>query len=566
MSGFTFESLFNQDKKTNKSENENKVNKKVSSFSDSVNATLLNTINNINNKNSNNSKPPNTNNVINPLFQNNPPQGINNNPMFNPFGFQFPYFIPNQSMVNPYLMNDSKILQTKLQNTNNNILYKQENFSTGSSSNAKIEVNHVVNDNYSSLDTLLGKKHQITPVEMKNGYEVTFISKPDFSKEEINKADDKFKFFYNKFVPVESGKSYISYVENCYKACSSTEELIFMEKHLNSLLNKPEAKKQGFYKKNWNNHQIPKLKQNIVNNKPEVIKIKNIQIEESTIKEQIDLKSIRKQKYDEEQRLFEQRKLLENKKNNFLLRSTTNNEEKKGFIGTNTNLEKGFLRLKDIPEPSQVRPQHILEKSLKLMVKKWKEKSGEYIYFEEQFKSIRQDITIQSIKNEFTVRVYETNARIALEMSDLDQFNQCQSQLIKLYKEGIKGNQSEFLAYRILYNSFVQPQYVIEDLLKEVYYSPLYYQSEIQHALSILKNMNTKNYKNIYKLYQSAPNMGKLLINPFLPRLRIKTLQVLFQGYYTEMSLDELINKICFNTKDELLQFLTENSKYNNNI
>lgn len=85
-------------------------------------------------------------------------------------------------------------------------------------------------------------------------------------------------------------------------------------------------------------------------------------------------------------------------------------------------------------------------------------------------------IQVQRIKNEFAVRVYETNARVALEavhfsppnpnifnlpfvlQGELADFNQGSSSLRGLYDLGIPGNREEFLAYRILYLLHVRNQ------------------------------------------------------------------------------------------------------------
>lgn len=85
-----------------------------------------------------------------------------------------------------------------------------------------------------------------------------------------------------------------------------------------------------------------------------------------------------------------------------------------------------------------------------LLKSKWKENHN-YAYAVDQFKSMRQDLTVQRIKNEFTVEVYEIHARIALEAKDLGEYNQCQSMLRQLYELGLKGHPEEFLSYRIMY-------------------------------------------------------------------------------------------------------------------
>lgn len=119
-------------------------------------------------------------------------------------------------------------------------------------------------------------------------------------------------------------------------------------------------------------------------------------------------------------------------------------------VGLSTRLEKSYLRLTSAPDPKTVRPLPILQQTLELLKKKWRTEAH-YAYVCDQFKSMRQDLTVQRIKNDFTVNVYEIHARIALEKGDLGEYNQCQSQLRTLYAYGLPGCQSEFLAYRILY-------------------------------------------------------------------------------------------------------------------
>lgn len=67
------------------------------------------------------------------------------------------------------------------------------------------------------------------------------------------------------------------------------------------------------------------------------------------------------------------------------------------------------------PDPSTVRPKPVLERALARLRERWRDKEVEYLYMCSQLKAIRQDLTVQHIKDEFTVEVYEFHGRVALE-------------------------------------------------------------------------------------------------------------------------------------------------------
>jgi hypothetical protein len=191
-------------------------------------------------------------------------------------------------------------------------------------------------------------------------------------------------------------------------------------------------------------------------------------------------------------------------------------------VGTNMSLEKSYFRLTAPPKAETVRPLHVLEKTLDLLRKKWKEERN-YNYICNQFKSLRQDLTVQHIKNAFTVRVYETHARIALEKGDLGEYNQCQTQLKALYAQGLGGHPGEFLAYRILYFVYTCNKTDMNDLLAELTPADKAL-TAVKHALDVRSSLALGNYHRFFILYLQAPNMGAYLMDMFIQRERFNAL------------------------------------------
>lgn len=199
------------------------------------------------------------------------------------------------------------------------------------------------------------------------------------------------------------------------------------------------------------------------------------------------------------------------------------------IVGTCQVLEKNYFRLTAPPNPNTVRPLPVLEKALDHISTKWK-RQHDYTYFCDQMKSMRQDLTVQRIKNEFTIRVYELHARIALEKRDLGEYNQCQTQLRALYKMklgvdgGSGGNQDEFTAYRILYLLYTCNRTDMNNMLADLTTAdkkgPF-----VQHALSVRAALASGNYHRFFSLYAESQdqrwNMVPYLMDMFVERERV---------------------------------------------
>jgi SAC3 family protein LENG8/THP3 len=192
------------------------------------------------------------------------------------------------------------------------------------------------------------------------------------------------------------------------------------------------------------------------------------------------------------------------------------------IVGRSQKLEKNYFRLTSAPNPDDVRPLPILKQTLELLKKKWRSESN-YVYICDQFKSLRQDLTVQHIKNDFTTMVYEIHARIALEKGDLGEYNQCQTQLRALYKLGLGGRPVEFKAYRILYFIHTCNRTDMNDVLSEL--TPADKKEDaIKHALDVRSALALGNYHKFFQLYLKVPNMGAYLMDMFVERERLAAL------------------------------------------
>ncbi|MCJ1314784.1 hypothetical protein MMC15_000096 [Xylographa vitiligo] len=241
--------------------------------------------------------------------------------------------------------------------------------------------------------------------------------------------------------------------------------------------------------------------------------------------------------------------------------STTGNPqmpdvEQGPVVGTCEKLEKKYFRLTSAPNPATVRPLPVLEKTLDLLKKKWKSDNN-YSYICDQFKSLRQDLTVQHIRNDFTVNVYEIHARIALEKGDLGEYNQCQTQLRVLYSSHLGGHPMEFKAYRILYFIHTRNRTEMNDVLADL--TPAEKKApSIKHALDSRSALALGNYHRFFQLYLETPNMGAYLMDMFVSRERLAALTNICKAYKPDVKLRFITEELGFESDEESARFLCD--------
>ncbi|CAN6565691.1 unnamed protein product [Malus baccata var. baccata] len=195
--------------------------------------------------------------------------------------------------------------------------------------------------------------------------------------------------------------------------------------------------------------------------------------------------------------------------------------------GTCQEIEKRYLRLTSAPDPATVRPEDVLEKALVMVQNSQKN----YLYKCDQLKSIRQDLTVQRIRNHLTVKVYETHARLAVEVGDLPEYNQCASQLKSLYAEGIEGCHMEFSAYNLL--CVILHSNNNRDLVSSMASLSVEAKRDeaVKHALAVRSAVTSGNYVMFFRLYKTAPNLSTCLMDLYVEKMRYKAVSCMCRSY-----------------------------------
>jgi len=306
--------------------------------------------------------------------------------------------------------------------------------------------------------------------------------------------------------------------------------------------------------------------------------------------------------------------------------------EKMTVKGTSTTLEKEYLRLTAPPRAEFVRPFYILKQHLRNLQSEYyrcrspekacddhsvsttiqermktpqvmwfisddnegnKHKSEnpgrrhDYLWFCSQLKAIRQDCTVQRIQGDLAVDVYETHARIALQEGDLNEYNQCQTQLKELYetspRDSVKGSvvqetdksssvwkhEEEFIAYRLLYYVFLSTNEkysggssdmlnIMLSLTPKERVHPV-----INHALKVREAFASSDYHGFFRLHKSSPNLGVFLTELLVPTMRMRGLRRIAKAYRPSIELSLCLQRLGFCDDDIEFRSKTIDDKSN---
>jgi SAC3 family protein LENG8/THP3 len=288
------------------------------------------------------------------------------------------------------------------------------------------------------------------------------------------------------------------------------------------------------------------------------------------------------------------------------------------LVGTSTALEKEYLRLTTFPKPENVRPLKVLIQSL-AHVKSRFIKTEDFDWANEQLKSIRQDITVQRIRNKFTLEVYETHARLLLEHGDLNEFHQCQS-MIRSLTTGHKGaadhgddpddtpssqevsfmpdvamidpdgpdvqlkqnheTADEFRAYGLLYalvqNSWSELTRTLSHAASVLAPGPSSEDSSsssadhddddemsdflrgsaFRHAIRVVKAVLHNDYQAFFRLYSSAPHLSAFLMDFLVLRVRSAGYERMIAAYRPTLSVEQVRETLFFSDLEETRRFL----------
>lgn len=242
------------------------------------------------------------------------------------------------------------------------------------------------------------------------------------------------------------------------------------------------------------------------------------------------------------------------------------------IVGTCTELYKEYMRLTAAPKSNLIRPLIILQSAFKFFINEYEEGIINYEQLLSQLRSIRQDLKIQMVQDDFTLTVYKTNVNISIDNGDFEEFNQCINQVCNLIqdKDGYfilddcdnNNNNNDFIEYKLIWMIFVNEISKIEEFRKNMNLNS----NETRYNV-LFEIFDFRNQDNYHLLHQSISKIEnkrcKKIIDHFLDKERVKIISILIKSYNL-LSMSLLNEELGFNDNEDyenLIKFLKQ-SKY----
>jgi len=204
-----------------------------------------------------------------------------------------------------------------------------------------------------------------------------------------------------------------------------------------------------------------------------------------------------------------------------------------------------------------VRPEKVLREWLPILLSTWRNGKN-YQYFCDQLKSIRQDLTVQRIQNEFTINVYEIHARMALENDDSLEFAVCLSQLESLSKLGLSFDSLlEFISYRLLLSATSNDILEINIIMNSLSDSQKS-DKRITHALNVINSMLSENYRSYFQLVGQSSQLTQSILKPLNERIRSYAIKAIAKAYRPNVPLSFIKNELRFESDLECIEYLSK--------
>lgn len=225
----------------------------------------------------------------------------------------------------------------------------------------------------------------------------------------------------------------------------------------------------------------------------------------------------------------------------------------------------------ELPLPEDVRPPKTLRKTLAYLFHEIMDNADSLEslieaqkFVRDRTRAIRQDLSIQDIRDSEAVEISEQIARFHIaidnelrgkaDKAEYDSFQNTEQlrkvllTLLELYEDGYtSASEGEMRAYHIL-SHLENPDNFHRSVSGNF--------PEVRLAVKLAVSYHSGNYTGYFVLMEDAPFLMACLANLHADRLRRKAIQIISKSYSQELSVERFSDALCFETTPQAISYL----------